>query len=438
MISESEQLLILNYFNKLQLKDFEKGIKQELIGSAKERKSVNLTDKPVTLKTYREYDVNRDTSALFIPTNSGLIGFENENYKLFNNDITIIHSTSAMRDLICISELEEIALKWIIDKNENCEENNDFNIYLEKQANQLISCFDFYFPVINLDIEIEFKIADVEFCYFTKEHLDEFYNKIKIGGMNEDSFNKIYRKDFQGQALVKTSIKSSKKRAYELAKEKVVYAVDVLKVLSPTPIAPKRHVLFDLRFRLPYMLHAQYLTNENNEKLNYTLNLESTYKPEKITSQFVNSSQRKLIDLFSKFILEKKNTELYFLTKQAIHLTANAFSKQDLHDRVVLLFTIIESLLLEDTRNYKITKKTKARAKKLLSLDSKSQEIYDQLIDEFYDVRHKMIHKAKKIMIDIDNMVKFQFMIIDIIINLMRNQHLETKNRLLEIIDDIQ
>ena len=104
------------------------------------------------------------------------------------------------------------------------------------------------------------------------------------------------------------------------------------------------------------------------------------------------------------------------LIVQAITLTSNAISNFDLHFRTAQLVTILESLLLEEDRKRDMERLSKQRIAKLFK-DEKIIGDTDiiELLSKMYQVRHKIIHKAIRLPIEMTDLRNFQILIVELI-----------------------
>ena len=105
---------------------------------------------------------------------------------------------------------------------------------------------------------------------------------------------------------------------------------------------------------------------------------------------------------------------------QSIHLFGSAISNWDLNLRCVNLITILESIFLKDDENYKMEIKTKQRLANLLSDQKQEKERIKTILTDIYQVRHKMIHKAKRLSIDFKELSEAQRIIVTVFIRLIQ------------------
>lgn len=435
MIDDKEQYEYIKFIRLLNQKNLIKNQPQILTGSIKERGFVDWSNKIIGFGLLKEFDLNGLTTAIYKQTEKGFIGFEELTFVKFYELVKQTQSSQFYNNLISVDELLKLIFDWLILEYEGKSSNQSLDAFLTSEINKLEDVYDFYFPIVNLDIECPFVIADVDFTFFTKEHLDNFYFSLKEK-INADDFDELYRKEFQGHTLSHVSVKGCPIRAYEIAKEKTEISVDILKILGPAMIIPNRYINYDLSYRLNFLLVSKYLTKKQTDTYSYKLNIQNSFKPEFISESNINEHKEELIKIFSAFLLSNNNSELFLLVKQAISLLANALSIPSLHLRIVQLFTILESLLLEDDRDNKITSKTRARAIKLLNHKQKIIE-NQTLIDELYEIRHKMIHKAIKLELDLNKLSRFQFLVLNVILRIIQNIHLKEKYILIEQLDII-
>jgi len=393
----------------------------ELTGSTKERGFVDWSDKLVGAAVERTTDHIGNTIEIFLYDGNGSFGFNKSEYLKFNELIQKIHSIEQFNKLVSIGFIETESFNWIVDVYKN--QRAEFSLYdfLLASIDMKVKPFTFYFPVLNLEIEQPFKIGNVEFTYFTEAYFDELYKSLKEKDqkITEENYKQIFRKDFQGQVLAKVTITAEIDKAEETAKNHAEISVNVLKLYSDSAIVPEKKTMFDLNFKLGYQVQSNYLTQKQNESEGLAISIEFNNSPFTFTQGHYSSANESGLEIFSNYISQSSNNELHEIIIQSIHLFGSAISNRDLHLRCVNMITIFESIFLKDDEDWKMEQKVIKRLAVALSNDQKEKEKIKTIVSNIYQVRHKMIHKAERLTIDVKELSEGQMIMINLFLRLI-------------------
>ncbi|MFP3591946.1 hypothetical protein [Chryseobacterium sp. SIMBA_038] len=129
-------------------------------------------------------------------------------------------------------------------------------------------------------------------------------------------------------------------------------------------------------------------------------------------------------------------TELDLTIVNSITLFAKALYQNNLNQRVVELFTQLESLVLSDSNEPILNSLTKYISK-LVTKNIEERKFIISLLKEMYGIRSSYVHHAKQREINIQNLGKFQYYIHNLITVLIELSisHI-TKDTILKEIDD--
>ena len=393
----------------------------ELVGSSKERGFNDWSDKLVGAMVERATDHAGNTVEIYLIDGNGSYGFDKEQYVSFNKLIQNLHSTEQLNQKVSSKFIEAESFNWIIEVYRKQQADSSLFDYLITKADAEVKAHTFFFPVLNLEIETPFKIGNAEFTYFTKEYFDNLYKSLKEKDdtYTEENFQKIFRKDFQGQVLAKVTVTAERDKAEEIAKQNVEIAVDVLKLYSESAIVPERKTMFDLNYKLGYQVQSNFLTQKPNESESLAISIQFNNQPLNITEKLYQSAYQSGLKIFSDYISIRKTDELHEIIIQSIHLFGSAISNWDLHLRCVNLITILESIFLKADESNDMERKTKARLAKALTNQHQEKERLKELFSNIYQVRHKMIHKAKRIEINSKELSEAQMNMVNLFLRLI-------------------
>jgi len=138
------------------------------------------------------------------------------------------------------------------------------------------------------------------------------------------------------------------------------------------------------------------------------------------TKRHYLSANQSGLKIFSDYLSHQNNNELHEIIIQSIHFFSSAISNWDLHLRCINMITILESIFLKDDERGDMEHKTKARLSKILSNQHNEKERIKTVFTNIYQVRHKMVHKAKRIMIDYKELSEAQMIMINLFLKLIQ------------------
>lgn len=391
----------------------------ELVGSSKERGFNDWSDKLVGPMVERSTDHAGKTVEIYLIDENGSYGFDKEQYTRFSKLIQNLHSTEYLNQKVSSKFIEAESFNWVIEVYTKQQANSNLYDYLIKKSDTEVKQHTFYFPVLNLEIEQPFKIGNAEFTYFTKEYFDNLYKSLKSKDdtYTEENFAQIFRKDFQGQVLAKVTVIAERDKAEEIAKQDSEIAVDVLKLYSESATVPERKTMFDLNYKLGYQVQSNFLTQKPNESL--AINIQFNNQSYNVTQRLYESAYKSGLKVFSDYISLRKKDELHEIIIQSIHLFGTAISNWDLHLRCVNLITLLESIFLKADESNDMERKTKARLAKTLTNQHQEKERLKTIFSNIYQVRHKMIHKARRIEIDTKVLSEVQMNMVNLFLKLI-------------------
>ena len=179
----------------------------------------------------------------------------------------------------------------------------------------------------------------------------------------------------------------------------------------------------------------------DNEKVN-GISIEKFRVPshQRVNNDKLILFKRTGIDYFHHFLLtiDEKNelTELELLIRNSIQHFAFSITIRNLNRRIVELFTLIESLILQDSNSPILESLTKYLSK-ILTKDINERKEIIKLIKEMYIIRSSYVHHALNKDFDTMKLGKFQVMIHMLIVKLiiLSKSH-QTKKTILNEIDE--
>lgn len=397
----------------------------ELKGTAKERGINDFSDRIDGNGVARVFNNAEKIVAIFLFNGDDGYGLDEKPYPMFAAFVNKISKLDEFKNTVSANFIEHKSIEWIIDIYLNKQAAINLIDHLRTETEKIIEEHEFYFPVLNLETESQFRLGNVEFTFFTKEYMDDLYTSYQSlpKPMNESDFNEILRKEYQRKLLAKVKVSAEREKAEEIAKRDAEIAVDVLKIYSSTLVVPEQRIMLGLNYRPNYPVRSNFLAKEPGERNGFVINVQWNNPLFELTNTHLDFAFKNGMQIFSKYITLKKDDEFYNLIFQAINFTASAFSNWDLNSRCVNIITILESLLLKDDEENGLERRAKARLAKVMSNDPKEKEKIKEIFGGIYQVRHKMIHKAKKIDVNVELLRQAQLILVDLLVKLM---HLNT------------
>jgi hypothetical protein len=248
----------------------------------------------------------------------------------------------------------------------------------------------------------------------------------------------LYRK-YQGRVFASYTIKAESRKGSEISLQKCLLAIDVLKLFVPTVVIPERKCHIGIEGNLNFNFQSDFISVSTEDNDDWRFSISAKNDPFVISDKLLQNLQRGGLDLLSKFLQKRNDSDLSDLIIQAITLTSNAISTFDLHFRTAQLITTIESILLEEDRKRDMERLCKQRLSKLFK-DEKIIGDTDivELLTRMYKVRHKIIHKAVRLPLSMVDLREFQVLVVELIKRLtIASRDVSDKKSLIEILDQV-
>ncbi len=384
----------------------------QLKGSSAEKGIIDLSDKIVESPIIsRQNFSDLSDKKIFILIKGIEYGFLEKDYKEFYKYVYKFISFDNFKERVSVDYLKEKILLWIVDVHINGKVTENLLTYLFRNISKDVQNQTFYFPILNIEIEKEFYIGNAKITYFTKQYLDEFYENKLSEELEKSTFSKSFGK-FLGKVLVSVDIEAESKLAISLAIKNASYVVDVLKLTSPTVTIPSERCFLELESRIPF--DYEYLSFKDNDISKFTYYIGVNREHElNYTSEMIESWS----ELFEEFgnLINKKD-EKSILIANSISFYSKCIAEEDLHLRVSKLIMIIESIFLKEDENFKMEIKSKRRLLDFrFDSNQKLKNKFRLVLDNMYEIRHKMTHKSIRLYIDNSELREFQQEIVHIL-----------------------
>ena len=308
--------------------------------------------------------------------------------------------------------------------------------FVLEQCEKNIMEFRIFFPVLYLETNKPFDLGKVNFKYISSDYI------IKLASFVKEELRENYIKaleQYKGQLMASCVHKAEKGKAIELAFTDVSLAVDCLKILSPAVDYPQIKIFFDIDSRNIYQRKTDVLVQKITQE--EIINPEYIFKnnPFVIDTSIWNSMLKNKLGLFHTLLLKISNdyqSELEHLTLNGIRNFSKAIGNNDQHARIAQIFTVLESLLLpSETAN--ILESVCKYLPKLVATEPSMRIKISETIRRLYNVRSSMIHHAKLIEFNVDDLSLLQRCTRALLTNFITtSQQKLTKAEILKEIDD--
>jgi len=423
------------YVEKLIVRIPEQTETQTLRESDKRRgQPLDWSDKIFGNAISKSIDGNEFETEMWLCNKEGEIGF---NKSLFSEFKTFCFSIweSPEYNITSYKFIELTVFNWITNIKKNLVSTCELSNYLKDEIAKSIVEKTYYFEVINLSIDKGFNIGDVLISLYDEQKYKEHVKKSKEKGSNEEQIEAIYGKLRKG-VFASVTVVAEPERGLEIAQEKAELAINVIKLFDSTVKFPYRKSKFGLDFKIHYQPQLVHYAEVNNELSITMSNQNDTFE---ISDSDFEAKFMAIFKLLSDFIKHHKQTELNRIILQSINMFGNAISTFDIHWRGVLMIQILESIMLKDDQMNDLEGKAKTRISKLISQDHNLKTQIKDDLSHVYQIRHKLMHKAKKIQIDLVKFTNTQTNIGSMIMMLLDlNKQFETKEELIEYLREIK
>lgn len=360
------------------------------------------------LENIKKNNEKKDKELLSVFLRNNQVFFmDHDSYNNFYDVITEIMKNNPVRTNFENELIREKVLDIISFSLAQPEDNQaDFiEIELEKLNSEFkgkIKDWTFLVPIYNLEIEDTISMGTVKFLKFDKKFTSEFKNNF----LNKDFFEKNYINKSKGMVYAETKVHGVKQPAYYSALYQIRLTLNTFKLyISP------RGSQFGLFGEItPYQHIIVYNFNEN-EKWGLSKQLVGMPPNFRLNKEFM---QNPILDELNRILNEFKPTEFEKRLLIAIYWFGEAMTvpiskpqiygiKDDKHEnleyfrlaeRIIKLFTSLESILIEDEERRNKSENLATRGSKLLTHDKKQYEKDYSNFKTLYWVRGEIVHRG--------------------------------------------
>lgn len=380
------------------------------------------------------------TNAIKECYNGKCVGLNHDNYKELEKLANTIYKDKEINSRISKTFIEQKLWDWLLKTFKNQKADLNFSSYILNEMEESIEHLKVFYPMLYLNIGNPFQIGNVKFEFFTKDFFDSLTKQYQKD--NPHMLTNPYedmRKEYQGHVFVSYEVNAEIEKAKSIALEECSLAVDILKMCSDTTDIPQLKLSFDIDNRTRENIKNQIIiTRPKKIEPSFEINFYRLPSQHLIHDQEWSRIVHRQIGIFHNFLisLTDEKTELEQLIINAIKRYANAISNSNQHQRIVELFTILESLLLAD-KNSPIIESVCKYCSKLVFKGANERRDVISMLKTMYEVRSDFIHHAKESAFELDNLHKLQKTVYILVLKLIQKTSLhKNKQTLLHEIDD--
>lgn len=409
-------------------------------GSIEEKDKYDMTNKidPERPINWSKVNYNGQTVEKWCEVSEEEVGYDESSYKSFKKFVTSIGKKKELNALVTTDIVEDIVFEWLVNSKLKNQISKSLSLHLIETIEEGCVERSYCFPILNLEITQPVKLEDVIISYFTEEDFDELaLYHAKLGLEKTEEENELLKKKYKGTVVVKTVAYGHPKRAEQIAYEKCSMVVDIMKMCSDTQFLPDLPLSFDIDNKVREQTSSMCFSHDPTTFTKLNISFRRKGHTTLLDLNLIQEMERRYVRNFSNYFLDTENeTELFKLLSKSVKQLSSAFSNPDLHERIVSLFTIYETLLLPN-ENAPILESLTKYGPKLVFKKSEDRKHLKKLLVSQYDIRSKMVHHAKRIDIDLHSLKQLQLALIILISNLINmNKTFGSKDEILQEIDE--
>jgi hypothetical protein len=357
---------------------------------------------------------------------------KNEVYKRYEKFIDTVYKTSEIHSLVSRKFLYDLVFKYLIKSHSENRTEGNFSDFLVDNIEKEIKEYKIYFSVENLEIFKPLKIGKVEISKLESNLFIE--DNVRQNAESVSQFNKKYRRKVFASCI----IRAEKERAIELALKECSLSIDIIKICSDTIDDPKTKISFDIDSRLSESFSAETLVSNINKQNDVNIISRRIPNYHQLTEDYRQRLSMRNLDFFNSFLyrLSDENTELQNLIINAIRRLANALTTTNLNQRIVELFTVMESLLVPNSQANILESLTRY-CSKIVHSKREDRISLINLIKKMYEIRSSYVHHALEKDFEIEDLRNLQVIVQCLIGKLIEKSHSnKQKSEILKEIDD--
>lgn len=350
-----------------------------------------------------------DTLGFQFNHKNNLYEISGNDYKKLEDFCSRLCRNPRYRDTVSFGVILSTIKTWIKSKFRN-QEQRLFVDTLDQSLKGKINEYEIWIPIPFTSTEMEFKIGSVWIKEITSELVDLWIPT----GQNASgeyiieelkSYREKIKKEHQGQAAAVTTCFGEQKKAEEIAIEKTSICLDILRLYSPANFS-MRIISGAYEYGAKMIETKELFVFDSKGKLisqdvqNLDPNIRFTI-PKLISDHFRNDNNP-----FSSLITLEKMNKYQTVVLNAIRIYSQHTLKRSLFDRLLYIFSALESILIANETE-PIQSNIAERMAFAISAHRDKRRSIVKLIKDVYADRSKYVHHGEMVIKDTDKYDEF-------------------------------
>jgi len=405
-----------------------------------------LTSKTITEKDIKSDIANIVTNIIdktgkevgrFFIQDSQKIGLLEDDYQKFNRMCSDIFKNKSFNDCVSFITVLDVSFRWLMDKYRH-QTFMPLTLYLQRNCIPKIKEYEVWIPIAHLYIQSEIEIGFVTLKTLSKDIFDNWCSIVQTNcgdGADSTRFISYIRKEqikLQGQAASNIKITAEERRAREIALDETLKAISLLNFFSLASSHPSitSHCTVSGMENIPSTKHIL-ISNGISFHEEQLIEGSPVWKITDEWLSYIGSGLKILSDLL------KRNPRNRFEDKllQSLFLFARSAMLREISEKLIYIFTSIESLLLKND-NEPIQKNIAERLAFVVGRDLEERKDIIRTVVSVYGLRSRFFHHG----LDIDELKtveKFMLHIWKFYFLMIENSHRHsTKEELINAIEE--
>lgn len=353
-----------------------------------------------------------------------------ENYQKYLKFTNEIYKVTEINQSVSKDFILDLILNYIIESHKQRKTEGNFSDYLIDCVENEVKEYKVYFTIHNIELFEALQIGRVKLSRLERDVMtqDEKHDAKTV----RDFYNQ-YKRNFYASC----TIKAEKQKAIEIAFKECSLAIDLLKICSDTMDDPLSRLSFDIDSRVSETLSSQVLI-KNKKDNDFSITKRRLPAFHQINDAYIYRLNHRNLQFFISFLssLPSEQNELQKILINAIRRFGKALSNYNLNQRIVELFTIMESLVVPNAQANILESLTRY-CSKLIHKNREDRTRLIRLIKNMYSIRSSYVHHAIEIDFEIDDLSELQISVQNLIGRLIEKSREHTnKASILKEIDD--
>jgi hypothetical protein len=380
-------------------------------------------------------DSNNRYSSKFLVLKEVEIGLNEKGFRELYDLAKQILKEPSFRDYVSEAFLVDLLFDWVMENYRQVTGRISLADHIIEKATLAIESYNVYVPILFLESNREIDLGFVQFKYLAQQYIEAL--AFNVEETRRDGYISSLSK-YRGQLFGTCTVIAEKIRAIEKASERIIVGVDILRICSPVVPFPELRIYYDVDFRNSYQLKRETLVQLTSKAEDISLTSERCAVPFVIDDSLWNIMASSGLGIIREFLEATftKTTELQSLIRNAIANFSRAIANIDLHERIIRLFTVLESLLLLSEDVSILDSVTKYLPKLITSDVEERKEIVDA-VKKLYQVRSALVHHGRNKEFEMPHLAMLQCSCYSLILRMiMLSKSKSTKQEILKDIDD--